>query len=643
MRKSEIDKIPIKKQSLNKAVNEYRLYAYIEEVAKEKVLVIDCYFSRNDMPTYRIYMTKDDYITRDVRAEGKQKWRTACIENLLDLCLYRTAAVANTQSEEIIINFFKKHGFKTHGNALEWISCYQEEIRKKRLIERDRRITDPIDKRMEQVPALPDDFETWLYNEALYKSRYIFYVYSRKKPMQGYCSHCKTWVEITEAKHNMPGICPNCESDITFKAMNKQKYISDAIKPVILQKVDNEIIARIFYANRSFNKINNTISPVSINHGIYEKYRIFFDCNGKVKNYYIWDMFKQREVRWCNDGYYLDDPGVLYTNDLDEVLHDTVYKYSAIKQMATKEYGYEFMVIDFLRTYPSNRYYEYLIKYNLCNIVKDLLRSSAKDRYINPYSNNIADLLRIKKHDLSILQAADANITGLEYLRYCRQHNIKPDVEHIRFIQSRFHYELEHITKFLKYTTMGKAIKYLKSLKKVRSIAEGARLWDDYINMCSKLRYDLNNDFILFPKDLKTRHDQCVQLINEKNNRKEQEKANKTYQNIKAMYKATMQKYFFENDKFIILAPKDAGEIIKEGQKLHHCVGTYIEKVSNGLTTILFIREKENPDEPYYTMEVKDGQIIQVRGKYNAAMTPEVNGFVNSFKASKLKLSKVAG
>ncbi len=94
---------------------------------------------------------------------------------------------------------------------------------------------------------------------------------------------------------------------------------------------------------------------------------------------------------------------------------------------------------------------------------------------------------------------------------------------------------------------------------------------------------------------------------------------------------------------FEVFGEFDSAEEINqaaEGHKLHHCVGSYVQRVSNHLTTMLFIRMKDKPEESIYSMKVRNNEVIQVRGLYNASMTPEVQGFINSFKAKKLKVKK---
>ena len=64
---------------------------------------------------------------------------------------------------------------------------------------------------------------------------------------------------------------------------------------------------------------------------------------------------------------------------------------------------------------------------------------------------------------------------------------------------------VDHFIYFAKYTSIGKAIKYLKSITRCGNMNARAKLWKDYLEMCTQLKYDLKNDFVLKPKDLKAR------------------------------------------------------------------------------------------------------------------------------------------
>jgi hypothetical protein len=80
-----------------------------------------------------------------------------------------------------------------------------------------------------------------------------------------------------------------------------------------------------------------------------------------------------------------------------------------------------------------------------------------------------------------------------------------------------------------------------------------------------------------------------------------------------------------------IRLPNKLDELKKEGEALHHCVGTYMEKVRKGETMIFFIRRMEEPEKSFYTLEWK-GKVVQCRGYKNCDMTPEVKAFVEIFQ-----------
>ena len=90
----------------------------------------------------------------------------------------------------------------------------------------------------------------------------------------------------------------------------------------------------------------------------------------------------------------------------------------------------------------------------------------------------------------------------------------------------------------------------------------------------------------------------------------------------------------------LLKVPASAEEIRAEGAALHHCVGTYVERVAQGKTMILFIRKIEAPDKPYYTMEWNGYEIVQCRGFKNCNMTPEVKAFTKVFEEKMLEKLK---
>lgn len=95
-----------------------------------------------------------------------------------------------------------------------------------------------------------------------------------------------------------------------------------------------------------------------------------------------------------------------------------------------------------------------------------------------------------------------------------------------------------------------------------------------------------------------------------------------------------------ENEKYAVVIPKKPEDIATEGITLHHCVKSYIQRVAIGDTNIVFIREKDKLDTPFFTVEVGNrGTIEQVHGfgNRNANTEPGLTDFVNEWaKAKKL-------
>ena len=67
--------------------------------------------------------------------------------------------------------------------------------------------------------------------------------------------------------------------------------------------------------------------------------------------------------------------------------------------------------------------------------------------------------------------------------------------------------------------------------------------------------------------------------------------------------------------KYIVSVPEDPSEIDEEANALDHCVRTYIPRVVNGQTLIAFLRVKDAPQQPFVTLEIKNGILTQAYGK----------------------------
>ncbi len=103
-------------------------------------------------------------------------------------------------------------------------------------------------------------------------------------------------------------------------------------------------------------------------------------------------------------------------------------------------------------------------------------------------------------------------------------------------------------------------------------------------------------------------------------------------ENIRALFPALEKRFGFQKDGFKIVPPNKATAISDEGAMLHHCVGSYVDRMAEGKTVILFIRQEQEPDKPFFTMEVQNNKVVQLRGFQNSTPPEDVKKFVEVWK-----------
>jgi hypothetical protein len=81
---------------------------------------------------------------------------------------------------------------------------------------------------------------------------------------------------------------------------------------------------------------------------------------------------------------------------------------------------------------------------------------------------------------------------------------------------------------------------------------------------------------------------------------------------LRANYAKHSKAWEFAYGDYVVSIPTCGQEIVTEGREMHHCVGSYVDKVVAGSTYICFVRHKDTPNECYITCQVHtDGRIGQ--------------------------------
>lgn len=127
--------------------------------------------------------------------------------------------------------------------------------------------------------------------------------------------------------------------------------------------------------------------------------------------------------------------------------------------------------------------------------------------------------------------------------------------------------------------------------------------YNDYLNISKNIYGKIKDKY---PKYLKTQHNIVSNLYN----------IHKKLIDEKKFILVTNEytKYEYKNNEYSIISPNSTQEVVNEGLSLHHCVSTYIPKIIENESIILFMRENDNIDDSLLTIEIKNNTINQVRG-----------------------------
>lgn len=174
-----------------------------------------------------------------------------------------------------------------------------------------------------------------------------------------------------------------------------------------------------------------------------------------------------------------------------------------------------------------------------------------------------------------------------------------------------------------------KRLPFKKAVKYLEKQNERPYTLRDYWNDCEKLRLDLKREDILLPPNLAQAHQRTNEALAEARRQKEL----RMQEEFEKRLKKLERDFDFESGGLLIRPARSHAELIDEGSALHHCVATYAKKHLSGQTVIFFIREKSEPDKPFYTLEYnpKTESIVQCRGLHNCSKTPEVEAFVEAW------------
>ena len=650
----------------------YLATASRQEIGGNDTLIIN-FFRKEEKklkPAFRTFCQMDDYITQDLSTD-RTKWKTGAIDYLTGYLYWHrnsgNIVIASVAEREAILSFLqdfrRMHGIDDqqraipHGAVVDSevenrIDEYQGVIKEWKLQARHKKEKAEINQHMEKFGELPADYGQFVKETVFSNENYIFY--SRPKE-RAYCTKCghdfelrkdglyhkkiEIWNDTDQVKHNRTVRCPCCNSFLMCKSEGMGRQNLFAIQwSVLVQKYGDEVLVRYFCHTKDF-RIDFRNPRIESS----ERFRTVHTVEKSID--FEWCRFKStQDLRWCyltNKSYGCCQPSemnvprstVLYNTDLLETVAGTCMKYSAIdiyidKVVQNDQFLNKPWCIDwYFNSYRENPYLEQFLKIGFYKLTQAVLKDYDCPKFKN--GRTILETLQVSKLQFNMLRGiGDPSVRDVRILQYAKEIR-QEDFDILRYVHDdEYDRMYEKYLDMRRYTTVYKLKKYIDKQRIFHD-----RDYFDYIRWLEEMGYDMRNEFNLYPKDFKKAHDDKSKEYTRFKDKQAKEDEKKFKRLLAKLRKETedVDAIDLKTYGMFIRLPKELDELKREGETLHHCVGTYQDRVAKGDTMIFFIRLESNPDQPFYTLEWK-GRVIQCRGFKNCDMTPEVKAFVNIFQ-----------
>lgn len=484
------------------------------------------------------------------------------------------------------------------------------------------------------LPDIPERVKAWAEKELFENHGFIYYKRSGRK-VTCLCGACggtyegvekaspdiDGWAEhIIYARNKMKAKCELCGNESEYKPIGMHKRVYNSWHDYdYIQKIDDYIVYRTVSVMASLIPGKKT----KYEHREYS--RLYMKLGAGMRKFeYRWHWGAASTWDEVENFTPDKDGGWLYPPSIK--VAEKYFKYIP-KPKETRKGPYHKAYYGAAAKYKD---YEMALKLGLSDIASKMAFEKGHGLNLNTRAKHIEDRLRIHKDRLKPLISLKGDIEYLKAYQIERKsgkHFTDEDITAIVGI-SKIIYGKEKgaYAELLKYYSPAKIWDYTEQMIKKYGNTKGRYIsrsfYFDYISMRIEMGYDLGNSIYAFPKDILRKHDELVNMRNEKERKEREDKKNKQFPNISKNYKKLCRKYQAMAAGLMIRPAKNASEIIEEGATLHHCVGasdTYMSRHNKGETYILFIRRAKEPDEPYITVEMsKDGEIKQWYGTHDS-------------------------
>ena len=665
MKKKTIEKIPYLKlpAGIIKKGAKYIGVTAIKVVGHEKHFFLEVYRNKKasgEIPLVRIVLTKKDFGSYFPEREewtrqkietdggyGRPLWNVQ--EDFRDS--YQQVEKKNVLASEEDLERIKSLCKITIWNEERWwqyIQYHQNHItyaERSRAEERkyERRQT-ALNERIRNTRTLPEVKILKTADERYFHQEHYLYYKKYGNWVQIACSKCggvtdARWKAgdsyesqfqrtVQEPRANETGKCPMCGAYGTYKCQGKAKSkYSKQMHLFLGQKYKKTgMVMRYVEITKEWRLELIAGKRGAEMHGAYEELsgveiaRAYFEPGKETQIDYHKRSGYSGEDFWddcnlpgnCHIG--IEEAPILA--DTYKEMKDTMFRYSALEEFASEMQKVN--PIRYFECYQRTPQLEMLVKLGLFGIAKEIVDY---DRYITADANaqRPAAFLGIRKERVRQLIASKGDtklLAAMKTEKQLQQTWTDEQIEHLAETGLRTE-QVETAAKYMgiqkllnrieKYAGCVYGTECTEAENKIRATAN---TYMDYINMRLALGYDMNNTVYQQPRNLVAAHDQMVLESNKEKLDIRIRKVEQEYSSIRANYGELRKIYFYEDDTYLIRPARSAGEIVREGRTLHHCVGgdNYLGKHNRRESYILMLRFKDRAEEPYITVEINSNK-----------------------------------
>lgn len=577
-----------------------------------------------DRPLYTIFIDKEQDEHATLTQEGK--WRKGKIDSLeVDGWTWgMTQKEWSSRGDRKLVNDF--FDTEENKNVYQAVLQWQSDLGVRALKKRWASEIEQIDAVMSEVPDEPKDLRTWISSHAFDES--IFYMKNKKRVI-GYCTHCKSWVDLKTVNHGEEGKCPRCRAAVTWRSWRKQKTVEDEQWVGVLQRLQDEsgYILRGYRCRIKWRLENDWENP-ELN--IWEGYRTRLGKTFNEAEQYEWAEWKNTETnRWCHPvshGYYgayeRFGRALMYTANMRKELKNE--QFARVNVAKIMDYGRSYKepsyILRRLYRYP---YIEYLQKAGLHRLVKEIMKAQEYSSCFDTEKKKINEVLKLDKQRYNKLKEWNGGSNTLYLLQLEQTYGGRITKEISEWAEKEK--GVMGLETLCRRTGLNVAqqLNYIKKQMELMhmDLHNTENIYADYLNMAEDRGMDIRDDIVRRQKNMREYHDRYTEEKNAENNRKRDREVNRKFVQIAQQYTQNVEHFALEDKNLMVVVPRRASDITMEGRKQHHCVGAsdiYMRKMNTGETYIVFLRDKKKPKTPYYTIEIEwNGDIRQWYAAYD--------------------------